>query len=470
MPHYELIVIGSGPAGEKAAAKAAYFQHKVALIEKTPLYGGAVVHTGTLPSKTLKETALYLSGKQEHPLHSITRSLNRKASLTDFMHLKNQIVHTENQAVIDNLELHNVDVYIGSASFIDPHTISINNQGKKTTLSADFILIATGSYPHHPNNIPFEHPHVHDSDSILTIQEIPSSLTIIGAGVIGCEYATIFGTLGCRVSLINHSKEILSFIDGKVRDHLVRLMKKNNINTLFGCSPDSVEANDQGIKITLDNGEVIQCDSLLYAAGRSGSTKELGLENIGINTDKREAISVDDAFRTNHSHIYAVGDVIGFPALASTSSDQGRKAVSHMFKIHDLEKLPTILPFGIYTIPEVSAVGITEEKAKEDNIPYNVGYCRYDAIPRGKILGENEGFLKLIFRSDNQQILGVHIIGTIATELIHYGMLLTHNKSTLNNIISEVFNFPTLHELYKYAAYDGLGAIAGRKVRKISPE
>ncbi len=466
MQKFELIVIGTGPAGEKAAVKAAYFGHTVAIIEKESVYGGAEVVTGTLPSKTLKETALYLSGKFEKGLYGVERGLEHEASVEDFMYRKNFVSASSAQEIYENLTRHGVKIFHGIASFEDPHTIKIKKGNEEQRIYGENIIIATGSYPYHPSKIPFDGNRIHDSDSILQIRRFPSSLCIVGAGVIGCEYATIFATMGTKVYLVNDKEHILPFADHEIAKDLVAQMQTSNIDILFNKSVETIHppSSDQGmISIRLKTGEALSVDMFLFAAGRSGNIKELNVEKIGLKIGEREQIFVDAHYRTNISHIFAVGDVIGFPALASM--DQGRVAVAHIFQTQDLDHLPSHFPYGIYTIPEVSMVGITEEEAFKRNLNFCIGKARYSDMPRGKILGAKAGFLKLIFSRDELRILGVHIIGHIATELIHYGVLLVQERKTLHDLIGQVFNFPTLHELYKYAGYDGLSNFTGHKVK-----
>ncbi|MFC5047961.1 Si-specific NAD(P)(+) transhydrogenase [Aquimarina hainanensis] len=469
MKSYDLIVIGSGPAGEKAAVKAAYFGNTVALIEKEQAFGGAGVQTGTLPSKTLKETALYLSGIYQKGVFGIDKDLGRETGIQDFMYRKNIVVNTMDKIIKYNLEKHGVTVFQGTASFIDKNHVKISGETSET-IYGKYILIATGSYPYHPKNIPFDNERIHDSDSILNIKKFPKSICVLGAGVIGCEYATIFAAMGIKTYIVNNKDEILTFLDKEISKALVTQMKKRNISILFNNSivdyhiPDDP---DQNLNLTLESGEILQVDSFLFAAGRSGNIKLLQCENAGIKTGDRETIIVNEMFQSNIPNIYAVGDTIGFPALASTSMEQGRIAVTHMFKTADLESLADIFPYGIYTIPEVSLIGLTEEKAKENGIDYNVGYSYYRDISRGMIMGyPDNGFLKLIFESKTKIVIGVHIIGHHATELIHYGMAIIREKHTLSHIIGTVFNYPTLHNLYKYASYDGLGNLAGKKIKK----
>lgn len=464
---YDLIVIGSGPGGEKAAVKAAYFGHKVAVVEQASVFGGAEVITGTLPSKTLKETALFLSGKHEKGLFSIERDLSRKASIEDFMYRKNLITESESLSIGENLKRHGIDVYQGTGSFEDLHTIRVSPPAD-CLLIADFILIATGSYPFHPPHIPFDGKRVHDSDTILQIKHFPSSLCVVGAGVIGCEYATIFSTAGSKVLLVNDKADILQFTDNEVATALIEDMRESGIETFFSESVEMIEVppdETKPLKITLSSKKILEADMFLLAAGRSGNVRALNLDKVGISVGPREQIYVDAAYRTKVPHIFAVGDAIGFPALASTSMEQGRIAVAHMFHTQDLEHNPLFFPYGIYTIPEISMVGLTEQEVKKSGAPYVAGKARYSDMPRGKIMGVKRGFLKLLVLREDFSIRGVHIIGNIATELIHYGTHLVEEKKDLYYVISQVFNYPTFHDLYKYAAYDALSIIAGHKVK-----
>ncbi len=467
MEKYDLIVIGTGPAGEKAAVKAAYFGYKVAIIEKEDVFGGAEVATGTLPSKTLKETALYFSGKYEKGLYGIDRDLNHEASIEEFMYRKNYVSASSAEEIIANLDRHHVKIYHGIGTFEEAHTILVRGP-KEERIWGDYILIAAGSYPFHPPHIPFDGKRIHDSDTILEIRRFPRSLCVVGAGVIGCEYATIFSTMGTRVYLINDKEQILPQIDQETARELIVQMQAGGVEILFNTSIESIsvpEKESDLLQVKLTSGTLLDVDMFLFAAGRSGNIKQLQLDKVGIKTGKRETILVDHRYATNIPHIYAVGDVIGFPALASTSMDQGRVAVAHMFQTEDLNHLPTYFPYGIYTVPEVSMVGLTEEEAKAQNLSYCVGRARYPEMARGKIMGSKAGFLKLIFNRSDLVIRGVHVIGHIACELIHYGMALVEEKKNLYQVIGTVFNFPTLHDLYKYAAYDGLGNVSGHKIK-----
>jgi NAD(P) transhydrogenase len=467
MRKYDLVVIGSGPGGEKAAVKAAYFGHKVAVVEKESIFGGAGINTGTLPSKTLKETALFLSGKFEKGLYGVERALEHEATAKDFLFRKDLVTTSAAEEVAENIRMHGVDVYHGVGCFLDEHQILIKGP-KEETIYGEYIIIATGSYPVHPPNIPFDLKRVHDSDSILGIRTFPGSVAVLGAGVIGFEYATIFATMGCKVYLINRSDRILTFLDQEILQHLLEQVEKQGVELTFnaGVTKIDIPSNENDpLNVQLDTEATLHVDMFLFAAGRNGNTKALHLDRVGIPVTNRELIEVDETYRTRIPNIYAVGDCIGFPALASTSMDQGRVAVAHIFKTNDLEYLSPVLPYGIYTVPEISTVGLSEQQAKEKGMRIETGRYYHAKTHRGKIMGAKAGMLKIVFTKDDLVIQGVHIIGHLATEMIHYGVLLVEGKKTVMNVISAVFNHPTLHDLYKYACYDGLSNLTGKKVK-----
>lgn len=468
MKEFDLIILGGGPAGEKAAAKAAYFNKSVALIEKAKNPGGAGIHTGTLPSKTLKETALFLSGKNDKGIFGIDRNLRRDVSIKDFYYRKNLAIKSEVEAINQNLENHKITVFNGEASFIDNTTIQVIGK-EEVQIKGKYILIATGSKPFHPTHIPFDFRRVHDSDSILSLERFPNSICILGGGVIGSEYTTIFSTKEIPVTLIDSRNELLPFLDHEVSKALEESMINDNVSLILNESVESVhvpEATDDDLEIHLGSGQVLHADMFLFAAGRSGASENLSLEKVGLAAGKRGSLEVNENYQTKVPNIYAAGDIIGFPALASTSMDQGRIAVSHMFATEGHKKLSRLFPYGIYTIPEVSMVGISEEDAIDRGLSIVTGKSHYANTTRGRILGLEDGFLKLIASKEQGEILGVHIIGQMATEIIHYGLTLVERKLHLEDITAEVFNYPTLHDLYKYAAYDALGNLAGHKLKE----
>ncbi|MCU1336410.1 MAG: pyruvate/2-oxoglutarate dehydrogenase complex, dihydrolipoamide dehydrogenase component [Bryobacterales bacterium] len=463
MAKYDLVVIGSGPAGEKGAAQAAYFGKKVALVEKASDLGGAAANTGTLPSKTLRETALYLSGFRQRGLHGVTLSMADQVSARDFLFHQQNVTGTERARIQANLERHKVDRYKGFASFTDPHAISVaEDGGPAVALNGDVFLIATGSRPHRPGNFPFQAPRVYDSDTILAIRDIPQTMLIAGGGVIGCEYACLFQALGVQVTLVEGRDRLLQFLDAEISQALAASMSKIGIRLLLNETIDGVEAGPL-LNVRLKSGKAAVVDTLLAAAGRSGNTAGMNLEAIGVTPGSRGQLDVNAHYQTSVAHVYAAGDVIGFPALASTSMEQARVAMVHAFDLKYKTAVAPILPYGIYTIPECSVAGETEESLQKQNIPYVAGRARYEHNPRGQIIGDRDGFLKLLFREEDMRLLGVSVIGEQATELIHVGLTALLQEATAELFIQTCFNYPTLSELYKYATYDALGERAKRQ-------
>ncbi|HUP61167.1 MAG TPA: Si-specific NAD(P)(+) transhydrogenase [Thermoanaerobaculia bacterium] len=461
---YDLIVIGSGPAGEKGAAQAAWFGKRVALIEREPVLGGACVNTGTIPSKTLRESALHLTGFRQRGFRdAVDVQVRRDITVSDFMHRKQIVVEREWDRIDQNLERHEVERFRGTARFLSAHEIAVGDQ----VLRGEVILIATGSAPHRPSNVPFDDEHVLDSDTILTIDRIPHSMAVVGAGVIGCEYASIFAALGVEVHLIDGRTSLLPFIDRDIAAVLLEEMQSRLGVTLhLGVDVDTIVRNDSNVTLTLKDGSTIVCDKVLYAAGRSSNTADLNLEAAGVQTGFRGLVLVDDHFQTNVPNIYAAGDVIGFPALASTSMEQARVAMVHAFDLKYKTRVAAILPYGIYTIPEVSTIGMSEQQCVEASVRYETGRAFYRDNARGQIIGDTKGLIKLVFEADTLKLLGVHIVGENASELLHVGMVVMQFEGTINAFIDCVFNFPTLSEAYKYAAYDGLGNVARRRTKK----
>jgi NAD(P) transhydrogenase len=459
--NYDLIVIGSGPAGEKGAAQAAYFGKRVAIIEKEKALGGAAANTGTLPSKTLRETSLTLSGFRKRELYGMDISLQRKASVKDFLRRERDVVDYERERIAGNISRHKVDLFFGEASFTDPHTINIKkHDGENITLHGEVILVATGSRPRQPDIYPFDDPRVFDSDTILHLQNMPKSMVIIGGGVIGCEYACTFAALDIEVHLVESRDILLSFLDKEMSVALRDQMSKLGIYFQMPCRVSQCNRNEEYLEVILDSGHSIKSDSILVCSGRISNTASLNLESAGLSTGANGLIEVDKNYCTPVSHIYAAGDVIGFPALASTSMEQARIAMVHAFQLKYKESLAPILPYGIFTIPEVSMAGETEESLQKQNIDYIVGRARYSANARGQIIGDQDGFVKLIYRQPDMKLLGVHVIGESATELVHIGLtgLLTDAHAEL--FIRTCYNYPTLGELYKYATYDAMGKMA----------
>jgi len=453
---YDLIVIGSGPAGEKGAAKAAYFGKKVALVEEASGYGGAVASTG-VPGKAMRETALYLSGFLQRDLHGLTLSYDGSLTVDRFMHRGRTVRQALDQWIGANLDRHHVDVHHGRATFVDAHTISVEGATGSRLLEGAVILIATGSTPNRPPTIPFGEPNVYDSDTIQRMERLPRSLAIAGGGTIGCEYACLFKVLGLdEVWIINSGQRILPFADEEISSLLREAMAA--LGVLFH-TPDSVERVKAGPPLTLDlrSGTRLEADAVLVALGRRGNVAALSLENAGVRLDEHGLIPVNEHFQTNVPHIYAAGDVIGGHALASTAMEEGRMAMGHAFDLKYKSGVGPFLPIGIWTIPEISMVGETEQGLRAKGVAHVVGRWRYDANPRGMLIGEQWGLLKLLFSLPEEKLLGVHVIGDNACELIAAGLVAMTLGATCSTFIDTCFNYPSLSDLYKYAAYDAMG-------------
>jgi NAD(P) transhydrogenase len=459
---FDLIVLGAGPAGEKGAVQAAYFGKRVAIVEREAEPGGAAVHTGTLPSKTLRETALFLSGYRQRELYGLTVNVNTELAVPRLLSRKNAVRELEVARIQWNLERHDVRQVRGVGRFIDAHTVEVRALGAAPLrMTAEFFLVATGSKPFQPANIPFDDEDVDDSDTILMIDRLPKSMIILGGGVIGCEYATMFAAMHVKVTVIDGRTRLLPFLDLEIGERLRGAMNTLGVELLMGRETRDVRrVGGQGIVCRLDDGSEVAAEKLLFAAGRSGRTEDLDLSSVAVATDKRGNIHVDDDYRTTATTVYAAGDVIGFPALASTSMEQARVAVCHAFGFTYKRQVSHLLPYGIYTIPEVSCVGLSEEAAKEQNIDAVVGRAFYRDNARGKIIGDKEGVIKLLFDRATRRLIGCHCIGDRASELVHLGQAAIMLGGTIDTFIEMVFNYPTLSELFKYAAYDALGASA----------
>ncbi len=456
---YDLIVIGAGPAGEKAAAHAAYLDKNVALVEKGDL-GGAAVNTGTLPSKTLRETALYLSGLAQRGLFGVDYSFNREVTVGDLTYREQEVVRSHQALAGQNIARHSIELFQGTATIEDANTVRVSHEyGRTVTLDGEFILIATGSRPSRPPDIRFDSKTIYDSDSIVRLKRIPGSLIIVGAGVIGCEYATLFAALGISVTLIDNDDQFLPFLDEEVAAILMERMRALNISLVFDRQLGQIDRADAagGVTVSFTNGDKLPAEAVLFCVGRNGNIEGLGLERLGVRTGQRGCIEVNKNFQTAVPNIYAAGDVIGAPALASTSMEQARVAVSHMFTFGYKVEESSLMPYGLYTIPEVSMVGSTEQSLRKRGQPFSVGRAFYRLNPRARILGDTSGLVKLLFDPESRRLLGVHIIGEQATELIHIGQACMYFQGTIDFFTQNVFNFPTLSDLYKYAAYDGLG-------------
>lgn len=454
MKKYDLIVIGGGPAGMSGARAAAMHHKTIALINRQTELGGAGINTGTLPSKTLRETALALSGVQARNLTGLDVTLRREATVADFLHHQQNVKAGFNATLAQWTEALKIDCFTGIAAFDSPNTVRVTGHADgELTLQGEKILIATGSSPHRPPPFPVGPPHVYDSDTILNLDRLPKSMAVAGAGVIGSEYACIFAALGVEVHLIDGRDTLLPFLDAEVSHALAAAMERNGISLHRNERIQECIATDPNrIMLKLASGLELAVESVLVAAGRKSNTAKLNLPAAGVTAGERGLIRVDEHYRTSVPHIYAAGDVIGFPALASTSLEQGYRAVSHAFGLESPAGLPSILPMGVYTIPEVSMVGETEETLKKQGVDYVVGRAPYGNVVRGRIIGDTNGFIKLLFRQSDLKLLGVHVLGEHATELVHVGLMAMLAGGTARMFDGACFNMPTLSELYKFAA------------------
>ena len=462
---FDLLVIGSGPTGEKAAVKAAYLGKRVAVVERAPVAGGECRKAG-LPSKVLREAALSYSGARRRLGDLFRAAPGEPMRMDTFLRDCDLLCETHAERVVGNIERHQVTWLRGSARFVDPHRVLVVGAGPRREITADVILIATGSRPARPAFIPFGQPGVHCSDTILTMERLPRTLTVVGAGVIGTEYASIFQALGVEVHLVDGRSQVLGFLDSEIHDRLLAELRERGMHTNLGESVRACVANGSGVEVSTDRGTVIRSEALLFSGGRLANTDELGLDEIGVAVGRHGRPIVDQVFRTSVPHIFAAGDVIGFPALASTGMEQGRVAVAAAFHagtehagrpdVPSLEEtIPyPLLPYGIYTIPSVSMVGQTEDQLRASGRRYIVGRASYAAQDRGRMLGDTTGMLKLVCDADTRAVLGVHIVGETAEELIHLGQACMHFGGTIEYFLRTVFNFPTLATLYKLAAYD----------------
>jgi NAD(P) transhydrogenase len=456
MTHYDMLVIGSGPAGQKAAIQATKAGKKAGIIERREVVGGICTNTGTIPSKSLREAVLFLSGFRQRNVYGASFRVKSDITLEDLSFRCQHVIKAEQEVIQNQLIRNSVDFIIGAASFVDRHRISIKQESELNEHTADYIVVAVGSEPARPAEIPFDGESVIDSDDLLSLKQLPKSLTIVGAGVIGCEYACILATLGIPVVLVERRPRLLEFVDSEIIESLQYQMR--NIGVTLRLNEEVVgvyKLTDKSVVLQLKSGKQIRAPLLVYSAGRIGATKSLGLERIGIEPDERGRLKVNENFQTALPHIYAVGDVVGFPALASTSMQQGRHAACHAFGLA-CETSSHLLPYGIYTIPEISMVGRNEDELTRDGVPYEIGVARYREIARGQIIGDTVGMLKLLFHSASRELLGVHVIGEGATELVHIGQAVIAHGGKLDYFVDAVFNYPTLAECYKVAALAAL--------------
>ena len=456
MDAYDFIVIGSGPAGRRAAIQAAKLGRSVLVIENRHRVGGVSVHTGTIPSKTLRETALNLSGWRERGFYGRAYRVKKDIDGGDLsMRLRKTLDH-EIEVLEHQFQRNGVRTLCGVACFVDAHRLTVTcPEGDQHLVRGEKILIAVGTTPYRPAHIPFNDDNIIDSDSMISTPRVPKSLTVIGAGVIGIEYATIFSAMDVPVTLIEPRSTILDFVDREVIDDFIHQLRDRGMTIRLGTGVARVEQDEKGWPVTiLEDGRRLRSEMLLYTAGRVGATEGLGLDQCGLKSDSRGRLTVDPAtYQTDVPHIYAAGDVIGFPSLASTSMEQGRLAACHAFGL-PLPHAPQAFPYGIYAVPEISTVGISEEEAREKGLAYECGVARFREVSRGHIMGLEAGMMKLIFDLKTRRLLGAHIIGEGATELIHIGQAVMNLHGTIDYFIENAFNYPTLAEAYKVAALD----------------
>jgi NAD(P) transhydrogenase len=457
---YDLVVIGSGPAGQKGAICAAKFRKKVAIIDRKMTIGGVCVHTGTIPSKTLREAVLYLSGFRQRTFYGRGYVLKDRIAMSDLVFRAQAVMAREIEVIKAQLRRNSVTTLEGDASFLDPHTIEVKSDNGSQLLRGHHILIACGTRPAHSSDIPIDGKRIFDSDQVHTLEEVPRDLVIVGAGIIGLEYASMFAALGVKVTLLDQRPILLDFVDREIIESLGFQLRQ--LGTVFRLGEKVVsigfEEERDRVFAKLESGKNVHGQGLLYTIGRQANSDQVNIAVTGIEPDARGKISVNEHFQTAVPHIYAAGDVIGFPALASTSMEQGRLASCHMFGKPGVMP-PNLIPYGIYTIPEISMVGLTEEQLTREKIPYEVGLARYAELAKGQMLGDEQGLLKLIFDPVSLKLLGVHVIGDRAAEIVHIGQVVLTVGGTIEYFRDTVFNYPTLAEAYKVAALDGLNKL-----------
>ena len=457
---YDLIVVGSGPAGQKAAIAAAKQNWRVALVErKQELLGGVSLHTGTIPSKTIREAILHLTGYRHRDVYEESYRRKRDITMDDLRLMIRNVNQTEWQVIQDQFARNRVHVLCGEASFVDPHRIEIAGRTENQTIEGRHILLAPGTRPARPSHIPFNGESIFDSDEVLSLTKVPRSMIVVGGGVIGLEYAIMFATLGVQVTVIDGRAQLLEFCDREIIETLLHHARSLGMVFRLGESVVSIREPKPGrVAVELESGKRLLGETVLFSVGRSGDTDALRLENAGLNVDNRGRIKCNTQFQTAVPHIYAVGDVVGFPALASTSMEQGRRAACHMLG-REFEPC-NFMPYGLFTIPEISMVGQNEEQLTDERVPYEVGMARFSEIARGQIAGDHLGMLKILFHRETRKLLGVHVIGESATEIIHIGQAVMALGGTIDYFRDTVFNYPTMAECYKVAALDGLNKLS----------
>ncbi|HEV2349470.1 MAG TPA: Si-specific NAD(P)(+) transhydrogenase [Terriglobia bacterium] len=457
---FDLVVIGSGPAGQKAAVCAAKMRKRVAVIDRGRMVGGVCVHTGTIPSKTFREAVLHLTGFTQRTFYGRDFQIKEDISIQDLSYRVQTIVSRETEVIRAQLRRNNIVLFEGDASFADPHTVEVAGESKTVALRGERILIACGTRPAHSSDIPFDGVRIIDTDQFPGVSRLPKEAIVVGAGVVGLECCSFYAALGARVTLIDQRPTILDFVDHEILEALTFHLRR--LGTIFRLGEKvttvGLDTESDRVFAELESGKRVRGDGLLYAVGRQANGDRLNLEAAGLCPDTRGKVEVNGSFQTKVPHIYAAGDVIGFPALASTSMEQGRLASCFMFGAPASE-VAELFPYGIYTIPEISMVGQTEEKLTAAKVPYEIGIAKYAELAKSMMLGDDNGMLKLLFHRKNLKLLGVHAMGERATEIIHIGQAVLSFGGTIEYFRDTVFNYPTLAEAYKVAALDGLNRL-----------
>ncbi|HYN72155.1 MAG TPA: Si-specific NAD(P)(+) transhydrogenase [Nakamurella sp.] len=467
MDTYDIIVIGSGPAGQKAAIAAAKLGHRAAIVERYDMVGGVCINTGTIPSKTLREAVLYLTGMNQRELYGQSYRVKDEITFSDLSARTAHVIAREIDVIRNQLARNHVTLVVGTARFVDPHTVvAVDHTGHHQELAAEKIVIAVGTRPARPDTVDFDGATIVDSDQILGLDKVPSSMVVVGAGVIGIEYASMFAALGTKVTVVEKRPTMLDFCDKEIVEALQYQLRDLAVTFRYSESVREVQKHPAGTLTILESGKKIPADTVLYSAGRQGVTDQLNVAAAGISASNRGRVEVNEHFQTEVEHIYAVGDVIGFPALAATAMEQGRRATYHAFGEPVGNKLGDLQPIGIYCIPEISFVGRTEEQLTRDNVPFEVGVSRYRELARGAILGDSYGMLKMLVHAESRELLGVHVFGTNATELVHIGQTVMGCGGTVDYLVDAVFNYPTLAESYKVAALDAVNKM--RAIAKVT--
>ncbi|HLV88287.1 MAG TPA: Si-specific NAD(P)(+) transhydrogenase [Candidatus Sulfotelmatobacter sp.] len=457
---FDLIVIGSGPAGQKGAICAAKLRKKVAIIDRKRAIGGVCVHTGTIPSKTLREAVLYLSGFRQRTFYGRSYMVKDRISMSDLTFRAEMVMAREIEVIKDQLHRNWVTTFEGEARFINPHTIEVRGESESHIIRGQHILIACGTRPAHNSEAPVDGSRIVDPDQLLKLEEVPRELIVVGAGIIGLEYASMFAALGVKVTVLDARPVLLDFLDREMVESIGFHLRQ--LGTVFRLGEKVVQVGfdreRNRVFAKLESGKTVHGQALLYTVGRQANSDLLNIQAAGLDCDERGKLKVNEHFQTAVPHIYAAGDVIGFPALASTSMEQGRLASCHMFGVPG-QMRSNLIPYGIYTIPEISMVGQNEEQLTRDKIPYEVGRARYAELAKGQMLGDEQGLLKLLFDPNSLKLLGVHVIGDRATEIVHIGQVVIAMGGSIEYLRDAVFNYPTLAEAYKVAALDGINKL-----------